>query len=175
MQPTVTTGSGPNLRGEQRQRLAATLAERFRREGTPIRELAASINRRPTIVRRLLDEAGIQTEGPDLVGVSEPQTAAALATRYRQGSSIAALARETGIDWRVVRRLLVEAGVEMPTRGTKPAAPTAELVKRYQAGASIRSLATLTHTSYRVVRTTLLAAGITLRRPGQRSRSHRAD
>lgn len=157
------------LRGPQRERVAAALAERFDPERVPIRELASKINRRPSMVRRLLDEAGVHAEGAPCVGITESEVAAALATRYREGAPIDRLSRDTGIDRRVVRRLLIEAKVPLRERRPPPPNQTDWVVEQYRAGATLRKLAELTGCSYSTIRRILVLAGVALRSPGTRS------
>jgi lambda repressor-like predicted transcriptional regulator len=160
---TPSSGRPEPLRGQRRQQLAHTLASRFRRGETSIHKLATELGRRPSTVRRLLNEAGIEVGDGPIVGAAEPHLASELARRYHGGASIAALARQTGIDRRAIRRLLVSAGVSLPDRGARPDGMADTLIQRYNQGASIRSLAALAGCSYSTVRTLLLDEGVTLR------------
>lgn len=166
MNPTSDLGI---LRGRQRVQAAAALAERFDPDRLPIRELATEVNRRPSMVRRLLDEAGVHAQGASCVGVAESEVVAALSARYRDGVPIETLSRDTGIDRRVVRRLLTEAGVPLRERHPLPHDQAGWVVEQYRAGATLRRLAELTGCSYSTIRRVLLLAGVTLRAPGSRS------
>lgn len=157
------------LRGQQRQEVAAALAERFGHDGLPIRDLAREVNRRPSTVRRLLDEAGVCADGASCVGIAESEIVAALAVRYRGGVPIETLSRDTGIDRRVVRQLLIEAGVPLRTRQPLPHDRVDWVVEQYRVGATLRALAELTGCSYSTIRRTLQLAGVALRSPGGRS------
>ncbi|ALG06251.1 hypothetical protein AOZ06_04285 [Kibdelosporangium phytohabitans] len=101
-------------------------------------------------------------DGP-IVGTDESSLAAELARRYLRGATITDLGRQTGIDRRVIRRHLIDAGVSLPDRGARPNALAETLVERYQRGASIRSLADFAGCSYSTVRALLLDEGVTLR------------
>jgi hypothetical protein len=107
---TAGEGTGGALRGRRRQQFAATLADRYLAGETSILQLARDVGRRPSLVRRLLEEAGIDVTIPS----------AELTGLYRGGQSIAALACGTELDRRAVRRLLTEAGVTFPPRATAP-------------------------------------------------------
>jgi hypothetical protein len=109
--------SVPPLRGHEREQVAAALAQRFVHEHVTIHELAREVGRRPSLVRRLLNEAGVCAENSPCVGVGESEVTATLARRYRSGVSIERLSEETGIDRRAVRRLLCDAGVSPPECG----------------------------------------------------------
>lgn len=165
------TGAGDSrgLRGQQRQEIAAALAERFRRDRMSIQDLAREVNRRPSTVRRLLDEAGVQAEGAACVGVGESDIAATLAARYRSGVPIETLSQDTGIDRRVIRQLLTESGVTLRTRQPLPPERVDWVIDQYRAGATLRALAEITGCSYSTIRRTLRLAGVALRSPGGRS------
>jgi transposase-like protein len=153
----------PILRGERRQELASTLAAEFEQGTTSIFQLAAEHDRRPSTVRRLLNEAGVRVHDGPFVGTPEPQLVAELARRYQRGTSIAGLVRLTGIDRRAIRRLLETAGISLPERPSRPENLRESLVRDYQAGASIRTLADEYGCSYGIARRLLLDAGIALR------------
>ena len=150
------------LRGEQRQRLAAQVAADFVQNTMSIRELAVTLGRRPCTVRRLLVEAGVVEYTVACLGPDTDVVARRLAARYRDGESVDALSRWTGIDRREVRRLIRSAG-GLPDRPTRPDVATSVLVERYRAGVDIRGLTRETGLSYRAVRERLLAAGVRLR------------
>ncbi len=158
------------LRGKRRQRIAAELAERFARERVSVHELASELGRRPSVVRRLLGEAGVRAAGTPCVGISEQETASTLARRYCDGASISALVRQTGLDKRVIRDLLSRAGVALPVRHSPTGEQTAWITERYRSGESIRALATSTGCSYGTIRAALLANGVALRPRGSGSR-----
>ncbi|MGH3908285.1 MAG: helix-turn-helix domain-containing protein [Pseudonocardiaceae bacterium] len=88
------------------------------------------------------------------------------AVRYRAGVSIEGLARHTGRDRRVLRRVLSEAGVRLRTRRRLPVEQSEWVITQYQRGATLRELAELTGCSYSSIRRLLLAAGVTLRALG---------
>lgn len=163
------------LRGSQREQTAADLAERFDPERVSIRQLAVEVNRRPSMVRRLLDEAGVHTDDVSCVGVAEPGVTAALSARYLDGVPIDRLSHDTGIDRRVVRRLLTEARVPLRERHPLPPDQTDWVVEQYRAGATLRELAEQAGCSYSTIRRTLLLAGVTLRSPGTRSAQQHDD
>ncbi|MGH3798467.1 MAG: helix-turn-helix domain-containing protein [Pseudonocardiaceae bacterium] len=167
MSDTLIVSGG--LRGPERERVAAVLAQRFVRGRVPIRELAAEVGRRPSLVRRLLTEASVHTEDTSRVGGAETEIVAALVARYREGIPVERLSRETGIDRRVVRRLVAEAGVRMPIRHPLPVDRIGWVVEQYRTGASLRGLAEVTGSSYSTIRRVLLGAGVTLRSPGVRA------
>lgn len=156
----------PALRGQRREQVASALAQRFVHEQVSIRELAREFGRRPSLVRRLLDEAGVCVETRSCVGIAPSEIPTVLATRYREGVPIEQLADDTGIDRRVVRRLLTEAGVTLPERHSLPADQSDWVVEQYRVGVSLRELAKLTHCSYSTIRRVLLQAGIDLRSSG---------
>ncbi|MGH3941627.1 MAG: helix-turn-helix domain-containing protein [Pseudonocardiaceae bacterium] len=106
----------PALRGQQREQIAAALAQRFIQEQVSIRDLASELGRRLSLVRRLLDEAAVCAETTSCVGVPKSEVAAVLAARYREGVPTERLSDDTGIDRRVVRRMLTGEGVSPPER-----------------------------------------------------------
>lgn len=58
------------------------------------------------------------TRNPKLTGTERQLVAADFAEFYRAGSSIRALARQTGRSYGGVRRLLLDAGVTLRTRSS---------------------------------------------------------
>jgi DNA-directed RNA polymerase specialized sigma24 family protein len=152
------------LRGRQRQRFARQLAARYTHNPVPIGDLAAEVHRRPTLVRRLLEEAGIQVGGG--TQGHRQGVAAELADRYAAGDSLETLAKDTGIDRRVVRGLLTDAGVTIRERRPLPAEQGQWVVDQYRGGTTLRELAEHTGCSYATVRRYLLQAGVDLRPPG---------
>lgn len=153
------------LYGKRRARIAAEVAERFIEDGLSVHELADLVGRRPVLVRRLLDEAGIQAARP-CVGFGEQEMARILARRYEGGASIAALVRQTGMDKRVIRGLLVKAGLVLPVRCSVTTEGAEYVVARYKAGDSIRMLVANIGYSYGTIRTILQASGTQLRPRG---------
>ncbi|WP_035306201.1 helix-turn-helix domain-containing protein [Actinokineospora inagensis] len=163
----------PPLRGAERARAAHELAAAFQ-TGTGIPALAEESGRSPTLVRRLLEEAGVVAPAwPACLGLPEDRLAAVLADRYQRGRSMQALAEESGIDRRTIRRLLERADAAPAPRSTAATLTTTDLIHLYQAGSSLRGLAERSGMSYAKVRETLLAAGITLR--GRGNPTGRAD
>ncbi|MCA1707840.1 MAG: hypothetical protein LC808_33030 [Actinobacteria bacterium] len=160
------TGPVPALRGQQREQIAAALAHRFVQEQVSIRDLASELGRRPSLIRRLLDEAGVCADTTSCVGVAESEIATVLAARYRDGVPIEQLSDDTGIDRRVIRRLLTEAGVSRPERHPLPVDQSDWVVEQYRAGVSLRELAKQTSCSYSTIRRVLLQAGVALRSSG---------
>lgn len=154
------------LCGRRRARIAADLAERFIQDQLSVAELSTLVRRRPSTVRRLLTEAGIQTTGPACVGLSKQETARILARRYEAGASIVALVRQTGMDKRAIRTMLVDAGVDLPVSHPLTADEAEQVVARYQAGESIRTLAASMGCSYGTIRAALHAAQVPMRPRG---------
>jgi hypothetical protein len=162
------------LRGQRRKQLAADLARRFAHDRLSVQELASQLGRRPAVVRRLLDEAGIYESDRIMVGTDEQTTAHGLARRYKQTGSIAALVRETGMDKRVIRRKLMDAGVSLPDRHSLSAEEEDQAIARYRAGASIRTVAASIGSSYGTIRAALHTAHVELRPRGNRHAPVRA-
>ena len=135
-----------------------------------VHELASQLGRRPSVVRRLLDEAGVQAAGTPCVGIGEQETARTLARRYESGASISSLVRQTGLDKRVIRGMLSGQGVALPERHSPSREQAAQIASRYQDGESIRTLASSTGCSYGTVRSVLLSAGVELRPRGSGAR-----
>lgn len=156
----------PHLKGKHRQRVAAAIAERFVRDRIGVHELAAELGRRPAVVRHLLEEAGLCIADVPCIGISDEDTAATLARRYSAGASIVELVRLTGIDKRIVRRLLIQAGVTLPQRHETTTQDAQQIVADYRAGASLRTLANSIGCSYGTVRAILLANEVQLRPRG---------
>jgi hypothetical protein len=156
----------PALCGKQRARIRLEVAERFVQDRSTVFELADQIGRRPGVVRRLLDEAGIREAGRSLIGTDEQETARSLARRYTEGASIAALVRATGLDKRAIRAMLVSQGVALPGRHSLTGDELHQVEALYQAGDSIRELAVSYGSSYGTVRSALLALGVKLRPKG---------
>jgi transposase-like protein len=152
--------------GNRRAQIAGELAERFIQDRLSVAELALLVGRRPSTVRRLLNEAGVQAAGPACVGLGQQETARILARRYEGGASIAALVRQTGMDKRVIRAALVEAGVVLPPRHSLTTGEAEQVVARYRAGESIRAVAAGIGCSYGTIRAALHAAQVTLRARG---------
>lgn len=159
-------GPVPALRGQQREQIAAALAQRFVQEQVSIRDLATELGRRPSLIRRLLDEAGVCADTPSCVGAKDSEIAAVLADRYRGGVPIEQLSDDTGIGRRAIRRLLTEAGVSRPARHPLPVDQSDWVVEQYRAGVSLRELAKQTNCSYSTIRRVLLQADVDLRSSG---------
>jgi Helix-turn-helix domain len=166
------------LRGQQRRKVAAELAAQFIQGTTSIPELAASTGRRPSLIRRLLAEAGVRTDGPECVGTDPDDTARIVRDCYRGSGSIQAVVETTSLDRRVVRHLLAlpaQSGDQFDSE------TVAEMARRYRAGATLQKIASETGRSYNQVRAALLDAGVSLRPPGgppgidPMARSVRAD
>ncbi len=149
------------LRGQQRSEVAAELAEQFVQGTKSIRELATSVGRRPSLVRRLLAEAGVRTDGPECVGTDLDDTARIVRDCYRRSGSVQAVVEMTSLDRRVVRHLLA---LSVNQLGRSELA--AEMGHRYQAGATLQEIAGETGQSYNQVRAALIEAGVSLRPPG---------
>nr|WP_018685558.1 helix-turn-helix domain-containing protein [Actinokineospora enzanensis] len=141
--------------------------------GETIPGLAATTGRSPGLVRRLLEEANVVAPAwPACLGISQQRLAEVLAERYRRGASMQALSEESGIDRRVVRRLLEQQDAAPAPRQASSALRPTDLVELYDGGRSLRQLAEQTGLSYAKVRDTLLAAGITLRSRGNPAARH---
>ncbi|MGH3813424.1 MAG: hypothetical protein ACRDUV_13380 [Pseudonocardiaceae bacterium] len=153
------------LRGGRRRQVARELAERFRGDPVPIQDLAAEVNRSPSLVRRLLEEAGVRAEDESCLGMSTGEIAAALATRYQSGVPIDRMYRDTGIDRRRIRQLLADQSTPLRTQQPLSAEQLPWVIKQYQRGATLRALAELTGSSYSTIRRKLIAAGVTPARP----------
>lgn len=154
------------LTGKRRVHIAAEVAERFIRDQAGVHELAKELGRRPAVVRHLLAEAGICMADVPCIGVSDEETAATLARRYSAGASIAELVRLTGLDKRIVRKLLVLAGVSLPERHSTTGQEAQRIIAGYRTGASIRTLAADTGFSYSTAREILVAHKVPLRPRG---------
>jgi transposase-like protein len=152
------------LRGQQRSEVAAELAEQFVQGTKSVRELATDVGRRPSLVRRLLVEAGVRTDGPECVGTDLEDTARIVRDCYRRSGSIQAVVAMTSLDRRVVRHLLaLPAESVSQLEGAELAAA---MGRRYQAGATLQEIAGQTGQSYNQVRAALIEAGVSLRPPG---------
>jgi helix-turn-helix protein len=151
------------LRGLRRGEVAAELAARFIQGTTCVRELAASVGRRPSLVRRLLAEAGVRADGPQCVGTDPDDTARTVRDLYRQSGSIQAVVEATSLDRRVVRHLLAlpaQSGDQLDSE------TVAQMARWYRAGATLQDIADETGQSYNQVRAALIEAGVPLRPPG---------
>lgn len=150
-------------RGSLRRQIAREFPERFRGDPVPIQDLAAKVVRRPSLVRRLLEEAGVRTEDESCLGMPMGEIAAAVATRYQSGVSIDRMSRDTGIDRRRINDLVQQRKAPLRTRNPLPADQVPWVVKQYQRGATLRALADVTGSSRSTIRRKLIDAGITLR------------
>ncbi len=162
-------GPETRIRGGRRAEFAGELAEHFSRERvSSVLELAREMRRRPSTVRRLLAEGGARGDDLTCVGYSDDEVARAVTRRYRGGDSVLALHRDTGIDERVLRELLLAAGERLEQRQAAPMERRADLRREYERGASIQALAEENGSSYGSIRRVLLRAGVTFRRQGGR-------
>jgi hypothetical protein len=163
---TPASQQQPALRGKHRDRFRAEVAKWFVTDRMTVHDIATMTAKRPSVVRRLLNEAGIAEADTQCVGLSEQETAQSLTRRYEAGASITDLVRQTGMDKRVIRRFLVAAGVDLPVAHSVTGEESAQVVARYRAGDSIRTLAGSIGCSYGTIRAALLAAGVQLRPRG---------
>lgn len=161
--------SPDRVRGQRRAELARRLAHRLRTEHPTVTALAAGIERRPSAVRQLLAEAGVRSRRL-LIGLSDDEVTAQLARRFRSGVPVHELRLVTGIDERVIRERLRQAGVELAKRGHRAdlTVLVSKLIEMYETGTSLTELATLSGGSYGTVRRVLLDAGVQLRPRGRR-------
>ncbi|MCK2237419.1 MULTISPECIES: helix-turn-helix domain-containing protein [unclassified Crossiella] len=157
------------LLGRRRRQVAAELATSFAAAGEPaIRQFAQTVNRYPTLVRRLLAEAGVYNEAACL-GMSEAEIQERVRVRFCGGATIGMLSYATGIDRRVIQRTLVEGGViAVVPRQPVPTRLAEDFVKAYRDGASIRTVGRQFGWTFSVVRTQLVKAGVVLRPRGRR-------
>lgn len=99
-----------------------------------------------------------------------------LVDRYAKGQRIALLGKEWGYDYKTVRRVLVEEGVQIRTIGGRklpPPAPIEELAELHAQGKSCREIAVKLGTYPNKVAFALRAAGIETRDDrNRRGRSH---
>jgi hypothetical protein len=158
----------PRIRGRLRRQVAVALAERFRAERLTVLELAREAHRRPSTVRRLLAEAGVRGDDDTCVGYTDEEIARVVTRRFRGGEPVVTLHRDTGIDERVLRQVLLDAGEELEPRQAAPVDQLAALRARYENGASIQELADELDSSYGSVRRVLVRAGVTFRPRGGR-------
>jgi hypothetical protein len=160
------------LRGQHRAELAQQLADRRRvqRFTITVLDLAFDIERRPSTVRRLLTEAGVRDRRL-LIGFEDAEITAALIGRFRLRVSVWQMHVDTGIDERVIRDRLRQAGVELEKRSSRDdlTVPVSRLVELYAAGWSLADLAVQSGGSYGMVRRVLLEAGVQFRLRGGRS------
>lgn len=101
------------------------------------------------------------------VRVTERPTNRQLEHRYRRLKSVPALAEELGIAFETARRWLIEAGVEMQSKG-RPSKKAQKLdpvvlATRYAAGESIATIGEAFGVSPATVRARLIDAGVELR------------
>ncbi|GAB2677409.1 hypothetical protein GCM10027271_42810 [Saccharopolyspora gloriosae] len=155
------------LRGRRRRTLARKLTARFDAGETVIGDLATAIGRKPSLVRRLLEEAGVHTEHSPYIGADDDQLATCLAARHHQhGDSITALIHDTSLHRARLHALLHHA--EQPPRRAKAATPPPPGTgQQYLHGASLRELERRTGIDYSTLATKLRAAGVPLRPPGR--------
>ncbi|MFJ7210729.1 helix-turn-helix domain-containing protein [Amycolatopsis sp. NPDC098790] len=88
-----------------------------------------------------------------------------LADLYAGGSSLAELARMSGLSYSWLRRRLLKAGVELRSRSRprESPVPPETLAEEYRAGTSILALAETYGLYYKRVRELLLLEGVELR------------
>lgn len=103
--------------------------------------------------------------------VSARPTDKQLAAAYRRRGSVVAVAADLGVAFETARRWLIDAGIELQSRGRPSRAANRvgadDLIDRYQRGESVAAIASATGVSPGTVRNRLLDAGIALRpRPG---------
>jgi hypothetical protein len=138
----------PRRSGEHRARLRKKVVDRFVRDRLTVCEVADQIGRRPVVVRKSLEEAGICEVDRPLVSADEEQAARSLARRYKDGASIAALTRATGMPRVVIRGMLVSQGAVLSGRHSLTANDLDQVAVRHRAGEEIRELAANFGTSY---------------------------
>lgn len=155
-----------SLRGKRRDLARSDVTTWFVTDRMSVSEIATKLGRRPSVIRRLLDEAGVRGTDRHCIGLSELETAESLARRYEAGASISELVRQTGMDKRVIRGFLVQAGVDLPVAHSVTGEETTRIVARYRAGESIRALAASIGCSYGTIRATLQTARVELRPRG---------
>jgi hypothetical protein len=157
-----------SLRRKQRRDLAADLATQFTQQGRSIPELAAQTGRRPSLVRRLLAEAGVHANGPQFVGTDLADTVWIVRECYHTLGSVQAVVRATSLDRRVVRHLIDLSDESVTLLGDPDV--VARMAGQYRQGATLQQIAGRTGYLYNQVRAILIAAGVTLRSPGGGSR-----
>lgn len=94
-----------------------------------------------------------------------------LEAMYEHLGGVTAVAREIGVSFETARRWLVDAGIELRSKGRPSVRAqelnTDELKRRYLAGESIAQLGRANNVSPATVRSRLVRAGVKLRpRPG---------
>lgn len=158
------------LRGRRRAELAEQLLDLCRNRLFPvtITDLSADYGRRPSVVRQLLAEAGLRSRRL-LIGLPDDKVTAELASHFERGVPVHELHEVTGIDERVIRDRLRQAGVELGAWSSRDnlTVSVPKLAQRYAAGATITDLAMLSGGGYGTVRRVLLDAGVELRLRGR--------
>ncbi|MFF2374806.1 helix-turn-helix domain-containing protein [Streptomyces xiamenensis] len=170
--------SNKPLKGEERRREAARLAE-HRRKGASLQTLTELSGFSESTVRKLLDNAGIppRRNTRNLRGEERQQLAAVLAKRYKNQTPVRELAEEFGISYGLTHVLLTEAGVCFRRRGgsartvkkgTASKRPTPQqvdlieyLVRRVGEGAKRQELAEETGWSLGTIYRLLKTVGVT--------------
>ncbi|WP_309117451.1 NUDIX hydrolase [Saccharothrix sp.] len=131
--------------------------------GMSIADIAQKVDRRPCLVRTLLEEAGVVAyDHPACLGPDIGKVAERLARRHRNGESGNAIARRTGIDRGKVHHLIRSVS-EPPSPPSPPPVATSAVVAAYSRGLSIRDVAAECGLPYGATRQQLLDAGVALR------------
>lgn len=164
------------LRGRRRAEVAAELADQFQAQSNPtMRMFAARVGYPGTVVRRLLEEAGVRSRRC-LIGFTDEVVAAELADQYQRGTTVAALAFRTGLGEKRIYALLNSAGVDTARPEPGPMTMTDdEIVDAYLHGATIQHLVQEAGGSSTIIRQILLTAGVQLRARGTAWRRRTAD
>lgn len=157
----------------QRRQLAEQLATQFLQETVPIGRLAERTGNRPTMVRRLLEEASVREDRLTFVGCTPDELMASLAACYQSNATLEAISYRTGIDRREVRRLLNQAGVILRPYSSIPPEMADVVGEWYSTGTSMKKLSEWTGCSTNTVRRHLLKMGVRLRPRGSSPRHER--
>lgn len=102
-----------------------------------------------------------------------PSVAAEIVAAYRNGETIAQIARRHQCSTAPVRRVLLEAGEALRPTGRRwpfDRATEEEMVAQYEAGITLEQLVTLHGGTNRSVRLALVNRGVAIRRPGRRKK-----
>ncbi|MEV6603156.1 helix-turn-helix domain-containing protein [Kutzneria sp. NPDC051319] len=161
--------SDKRIRGRRREGFARWLKRAFEDDRLSVLTLAEAFDRRPSVVRRMLREAGARGDDVDCVGYADDELRQAIVGRYRRGVSVMMLRQDTGLGERVLRGVLRAAGEHLQAQSAVPTSGAADWRRRYEQGASIREVASEIGCSYGAARLLLLRAGVTLRAGGGRA------
>ena len=146
------------------------LAELYQ-SGLSVAKVALSSGMKISRVYKLLRESGVEIRPrhrrkpvSERALAIEPEEMARL---YRQGTSLAGLARIAGVSSSTVARILLEMGVEIRTRpgAPVPKLPVEVIAERYRAGETAGTLAEDAGVSVSRIRGILVAMGVELRAP----------